>query len=378
MRKYHQLSFSFWQNLRCSRSGNRYGHWSPNLSRTTLLTKALPIVLLVATLTAYLSVHVSPATIWLAGFFSLAIPFLLLANLLLLLFLATRRRWQAVFPLFALAVGYPYIEASVAWHRPPESALPTFSVLSYNVRVFNIYAHQQRDTPRPTVDWLRRADADVKCLQEYYNDDSSAIFNATQQLQEQGVYHSYVKPSLVNRIGAQFGLAIFSRFPITDRGEVATSQDSLQYAIFADVETPSGPVRVYNVHLRSMSIDENTLSDQGEYPSIARKLRNGFTARAHQVEALLSHVQQSPYPVVVCGDLNDVPYSYTYFSLRDHLMSTFEEAGRGFGFSYNGKLFFLRIDNQFFSEALQAHRFTTHHEVHFSDHFPVEAEYSFR
>ncbi|MGB3848506.1 MAG: endonuclease/exonuclease/phosphatase family protein [Tunicatimonas sp.] len=342
------------------------------------MTKAYPIILLVATLAAYLSVYVSPATFWLAGFFSLTIPVLLIANLLLLLLYAVRRRWQAVYPLAALLVGYPYIAASVVWQRPSESASPAFSVLSYNVRVFNIYSHQQRDTPRPTVTWLTQEDADVKCLQEFYNDDSSAVFNATQRLREQGTYHSYVNPSLINRIGAQFGLAIFSRFPILNRGEVSTPQDSLQYAIFADLRTPGGVVRVYNVHLRSMSIDENTLGDQGAYPSIARKLKNGFTTRAHQVDALLSHLRASPHPVVVCGDLNDLPYSYTYFSLRDQLMSSFEEAGRGFGFSYNGKLFFLRIDNQFFGEELQAHRFTTYREVDFSDHFPVKAEYSFR
>ncbi len=185
------------------------------------MTKAFPFILLAATLVAYLSVYVSPATFWLAGFFSLAIPFLLIANLLLLVFLAVRRRWQAVFPLAALLVGYPYIAASMVWRNPPESTSPTFSVLSYNVRVFNIYAHRQRDTPQPTVAWLTQENADVKCLQEFYNDDS--LFNATQQLRDQGTYHSYVNPSLINRIGAQFGLAIFSRFPIIDQGEVGIS-----------------------------------------------------------------------------------------------------------------------------------------------------------
>ncbi len=341
-----------------------------------LLTKSLPLILLAVTLVAYLSVYVSPATFWLAGFFSLAIPFLLIANLLLLIFLALQRRGQALFPLAALLVGYPYLAASIVWRTPTESAAPTFSVLSYNVRVFNIYSPRQRDAPQPTVTWLTQEDADVKCLQEFYNDDS--LFNATQQLRGRGAYHSYVSPALINRTGAQFGLAIFSRFPMLDQGEVGAAEDSLQYAIFADLSTPAGLVRVYNVHLRSMSIDENALSDQGKYLSIARKLKKGFTTRAHQVDALLNHIHTSPHPVVVCGDLNDLPYSYTYFSLRNQLTSTFEEAGRGFGFSYNGKLFFLRIDNQFFSEALQAHGFTTYREVNFSDHFPVKAVYSFR
>lgn len=343
------------------------------------MTRKFHIYLFVATLLAYLSVYVSPAAFWPAGFISLAIPFLLLTNLVLLVLYFVRKRRLAVLPLLALVLGYQYVAASVAFRSSTEEKTSSFSMLSYNVRVFNLYAHlRPPEGNQSMIDWLVQAEADVKCLQEFYNDDSSPALNTTHALLKQGEYHSYVRPSLVNRIGAEFGLAIFSRFPILGRGEVTTADDSLQYAIFADLQTPSGPVRVYNVHLRSMSIDENTLGDQEKYPSIARKLKNGFTARARQVDRLLAHVQDSPYPAVVGGDFNDIPYSYSYFTLRSHLDNAFEAAGRGFGFSYNGKLFFLRIDNQFFSEALKAEHFTTYRDVGFSDHFPIKAEYSFR
>lgn len=343
------------------------------------MTRSFHILIFVATLLVYLSVYLSPATFWLAGFLSLAIPFLLLLNLLLLFLYAVRKRQLAIFPLLALVIGYPYITASIALRSPEETTGPSFSVLNYNVRVFNIYTHLRPapDTDRAMLNWLVQEDADIKCLQEFYNDDSSATFNTTRTLRKQGEYQSFVHPSLVNRVGAEFGLAIFSRFPILQRGEVTVDKDSLQFAIFADVKTPSGMVRIYNIHLRSMSIDENALNDQGKYLLIARKLKNGFTTRAQQVDRLLRHVQDSPHPVVVCGDINDIPYSYSYFSLRRHLANAFEEAGRGFGFSYNGKLFFLRINNQFFSDALRTGRFVTYQDVDFSDHFPVKAEYSF-
>ena len=344
------------------------------------MTKTFHIAIFIATLLAYLSVYISPAVFWPAGFFSLAIPFLLLTNLILLIVYALQKHRLAVFPLLALLLGYRYIAASIVFHVPLEVEGPSFSVLNYNVRVFNIYAHLRpaHDKERSMVNWLEQEDADVKCLQEFYNDDASSAFNTTHTLLKRGEYEGFVCPSLVNRIGAEFGLAIFSRFPILYRGEVITEDDSLQYAIFADVQTPSGIVRVYNVHLRSMSIDENTLNDQGKYPSIARKLKNGFTIRARQVNSLLAHIQESPHPVVVAGDFNDLPYSYSYFLLRGYLSNAFEKAGWGFGFSYNGKLFFLRIDNQFFSDSLQVCRFVTYQNVGFSDHFPVKAVYSFQ
>ena len=344
------------------------------------MTKKLHIFVFTFTLLTYLSVYVSPDLFWIAGFFSLAIPILLLTNLLLLVSYAVRKHKVAVFPGLALLLGYQYLTASLSLHLSSSASETdtTFSVLNYNVRVFNIYEHLQPTHQQETsmLDWLVQENADVKCLQEFYNDSSSSTFNTTHALLKGGEYQSFVHPSLVNRIGAEFGLAIFSRFPITHRGEVVAEGDSIQYAIFADLTTPTGPIRVYNVHLRSMSIDANTLGDREKYPSIARKLKNGFTIRAQQVNHLLAHIQESPHPVVVAGDFNDLPYSYSYFLLRSALTNAFEAAGQGFGFSYNGKLPFLRIDNQFFSGTLRAHRFVTCQDVKFSDHHPLKTVYS--
>ena len=344
------------------------------------MAKKLHIFVFIITLLAYLSVYVSPDLFWIAGFFALAVPVLFTVNVLLLISYAVRKHRVAIFPVLAVLLGYQYVITSVALSSPsPVSKTSTpFSVLNYNVRVFNIYAHLQptKQQESSILDWLVQDDADVKCLQEFYNDSSSSTFNTTHTLRQGGKYQSFVHPSLVNRIGAEFGLAIFSRFPITHRGEVVTEYDSIQYAIFADLTTPTGPVRVYNIHLRSMSIDANTLGDREKYPSIARKLKKGFTVRARQVDHLLAHIQKSPHPVVVAGDFNDLPYSYSYFLLRSHLTNAFEAAGQGFGFSYNGKLPFLRIDNQFFSDALRAHHFTTYQDITFSDHHPLKTVYS--
>jgi len=105
-------------------------------------------------------------------------------------------------------------------------------------------------------------------------------------------------------------------------------------------------------------------------------LRRGFISRAKQIKDLLSSIEECKYKLILCGDLNELPYSYTYFALRNLLDNAFEKAGNGFGFTYNGKLFFLRIDNQFFSKEISIHKFMTHRNVDFSDHFPLTATYS--
>jgi endonuclease/exonuclease/phosphatase family metal-dependent hydrolase len=284
--------------------------------------------------------------------------------------------------LIALVIGHQYLLASFSVSNSSDITSPSFSVLSYNVRVFNTYAYlQDENTPgQAMVNWLTTDSADIKCLQEYYNDDQSTVFNSTERLVNRGEYQSYIRPTLVNRIGAEFGLAIFSRFPIVYQGALAL-RDSAHYGIYTDVATSQDTVRIYNVHLQSMSIDENDLSDfervRNNYSTVFQKLKYGFISRASQVDNLVAHLQSSPHPVIVCGDFNDLPYSYTYFTLRQQLHNAFERAGNGLGFSYNGRLFFLRIDNQFYSDALKAGSYRTIRRVTYSDHFPVKTLYTF-
>jgi endonuclease/exonuclease/phosphatase family metal-dependent hydrolase len=347
------------------------------------LARLLSISIAVLTVLAYLSPHISPESMWMTGFVALSIPVLLLINFGLLVFFLLRLRSFLLLPLCIIILGHDYIRSSFSFNpvKKDNTENQVLSVLNYNVRVFNTYAHlKNKNSPgKSMIEWLANNDSDIKCLQEFYNDDQSDVFNTVERLSAQN-YHAVVRPAFVNRIGAQFGLAIFSRYPIIHSGDIMYADSQHQYAVYADIKTRQDTIRVYNVHLQSMSIDASKIDDferAGEhYLDIARKLKFGFVERAKQVDNLLVHIQRSPYPVIVCGDFNDVPYSYTYQTLKRYLTNAFEEAGHGLGFSYNGKLFFLRIDNQFYSKGFKAIRFETHREVPFSDHFPVRTIYT--
>ena len=75
------------------------------------------------------------------------------------------------------------------------------------------------------------------------------------------------------------------------------------------------------------------------------------------------------------GDFNETPYSYNYFRLRKHFGNSFEDAGNGFGFSLNSKLFFLRIDHHFFSKGITPIKYRVDRTQPLSDHFPTRASY---
>ena len=378
---------------------------------------------------------------WPALFGALTTPAALLCTLLLALYWL-RRNWRvALLPLVALALTWPHVQRGLALHAPSAAALTeiasgkeeagaesrragrgqpaaweqkiphsafflpapkSVALLSANARIFNVYA-QLRDPDNASskgfIKWLADSPADVLCLQEYYNepggsDENGRVFRTEQALGRASGRHSFVSTSLTNRIGAEFGMAIFSRFVIVRRGVIPFGPLTQNHAMWADLARPAArtgtgrpdTIRVFNVHLQSMSMAEADIvtatgSRAGlrqKAPNLLRRFRHGAAARGTQVDTVLARVLRSPYPVLLAGDLNDLPYSYTYDQLADHLRNAWATVGFGIGATYNGKLPCLRIDQQFASPQWQVQGCRVHQEIKWSDHFPVEGLYQLR
>ncbi len=374
-----------------SRSSRRrkvkYDSWRRRNARRTF--RFINSLILVISVISYLSVLVSPEYFWIAGFVSMLIPFCLIANVFFVFLWWWRKRWYALYSLFVLIIGFPFWQASISlggvWKEDVEKSKKSLSVLSYNVREFDVY--QERDNKhtitKNTIKWIKNDTSEIKCIQDFYNSESAKTFNTREQLSAQdsdNPYYFHVRYTSANHNKGQFGIAIFSKYPFISKGEVPFRVRTDNGAIFADIVKGKDTIRIYNVHLESMSINQNELQliDQPEqtFWYAGKRLKRGFSMRAQQVQTIINHIATSPYPVILCGDLNDLPYSYTYFKLRRNLKNSFESKGLGTGFTFNGKLFFLRIDNQFYdSEKLDCIYFNTHREVPFSDHYPVRAVY---
>lgn len=287
-------------------------------------------------------------------------------------------------------MGYPLFQRTftLQWGEKVATKQTEFTVMSYNARLFNTYLYYKNKNspePRQSINWVAQNNADIKCIQEFYNMDNSMVFNTISKIASNGGYEYYMTP-LFKGLGGKrgfIGVAIFSRFPIINQGDVVFGERTLNKGVFIDVTIGKDTVRVFNVHLHSMSIKTDSLFKNDGYQDLKedyldtfRRLKKGFATRGKQISILEKHIKASPYKVIVCGDFNDIPYSYTYQKLRKYLYNSFEEAGNGFGFTYNGKLFFLRIDNQFFDPRLRVVNFKTHREVGYSDHFPITATYA--
>lgn len=255
----------------------------------------------------------------------------------------------------------------------------SLSVMSYNVKGFlrprNYYYDRfwQGDTvlanQRALIKYVAKSEADIKCFQEFYTDSNSVIFDTRGKITLQNPYYANSTKLLrINR--AKFGVAILSKYPIVGDGEILFSRNAYNRGVYADILYNRDTIRIVNVHMQStqvaLSLSKKFFS-KWKYDQIQRSL---------QADIIADFVQTSPYPVILCGDLNATPFGYVYRKFKSAMTNSFEESGTGFGVTYNGrKLIFLRIDHQFHTRSIQASMFSTKSDIKFSDHFPIYGYY---
>lgn len=329
------------------------------------------------------SPYVPPHVFWPAGVVTYFIPLVVVVHLIVAIYGAIKRlKW-------AIPSGILLAIVVAGWVVPSESpsalANDRFTVLSYNASFFHNPGRWKEDYASALVhqqsiamkEWLAIHDADIKCVQEFYNHDDSPIFNTITTIGRQGEYHHFFADS-PRPYDWDAGLAIFSRFPIIDTGQVFFSRNAYNKAAFADLLIENDTIRVINVHLQSVGLE--TSRRRGFWAKTieaVRKVKHGLVARSWQTKALLKLVNESPHPVIVCGDMNELPFGNVYLSFKSRLQNAHEAAGQGAGFTYNHPwLFFLRVDHQFYDPTLSIYDFKTCREVAYSDNFPIVATYS--
>lgn len=334
----------------------------------------LNMLTLFALALSYLAPHISPSTfLWPIAFLGLLYPILLLTNLLFMLYwIVTFKRhfWSNI---FIILLGWGHLNALINIESNEKATAADFTVMSYNVRLFNVYEWiDNKNVKSEIVDFINTEKPDILCLQEFY---------APNELPNIQLPYQHIGLQSQKK---QWRMATYSSFPIINKGTVSIKGERKNnVCIYSDIDTGTDTVRVYNIHLASnwfrpsdYSFMQNPTLETEELKknvlSIGERLKNSFAKRAEQVGAIKTHIGKSPYPVMLCGDFNDTPNSYAYQQLASGLKDAFVENGVGLGKSYNGKFPSLRIDYILCSPELKLHTFETK-EIELSDHYPIVA-----
>ncbi|MDB5257358.1 MAG: endonuclease/exonuclease/phosphatase family protein [Chitinophagaceae bacterium] len=355
------------------------------LNRLFILTYG---IITAMTVVAYTSPDIPPSEFWISAFLPYTIPGLVILHLIVAVYFLIAKKWlQSLIPLFFIAFGLSFLPRIVSFHfSQQQKAGATFSVLSYNARVFNVYEIYNKNDPSISANIIKDAinmEGDVKCFQEFYSEKNSEKFNTIKRLSKTHPYY-YFEPFFVNHVGGGFGMAIFSKYPIDKKENIQFKEKSNNQILYVDIVIGRNKVRVFNVHLQSMSINDDELADspsnhfkQNLLKALLR-YKQGAIRRSKQVDRLISEINRSPYPVMVCGDFNEPPLGYAYKQVSNLLLNSQEEAGHGIGATHNGRIPFLRIDNQFYQDGIDIHSFDVLNNKKLSDHYPLLGYYSFK
>ncbi len=160
----------------------------------------------------------------------------------------------------------------------------------------------------------------------------------------------------------------------------------IPYAKAARFMPPEQPdiwdtVRIFNLHLQSLRfsdedleyLEEPSINNDSSFKkskNIISKFKTGFAKRRIQSIHVKEEMNKSPYPLVVCGDFNDVPNSFAYHHIGKGLINAFAESGTGSGRTYSHIAPTLRIDNIFADTRFTIHQFARVGK-RISDHFPI-------
>jgi endonuclease/exonuclease/phosphatase family metal-dependent hydrolase len=295
--------------------------------------------------------------------FAAPLPFLALALVLLKL-----HRWLWTQAAAALVLVFPLMGFVIAPPHAAKEGAPTIRLLSYNIDsgVLGVGG---------VVDEIERYAPDIVLLQEIaYGDEIAQLFA--------GRYTTY-------RYSGQFAIA--SRFRVvaeTDPEKIlyegrTRSPRFMRYVL----DTPLGPLVVYNIHPVSPREGLNALGGGGlRHKLLSGQLPTSFNRgrleadvglRRAQIEEAVQDAGRETLPVVIAGDTNLPGLSRILGDNFSGYQDAFTAAGSGFGYTFPVGRPWMRIDRVMATAAFRFTGFQIGHSTA-SDHHCVVADFQAR
>ena len=345
----------------------------------TVLQVSAVLILWFCALTAFISPEHCKALI----IFSLGFPFALAAvimTLFLSLIFTLKRTWISLVGLLAC---FGSIRTYMPINLPHTAPSNAFSVMTFNTHALGDYLSD--DGRHEMITYLRQSDVDFIVAQETFSHVSETMDSL-----------KYTFPYSEKVADCSPGQTLFSKYPILNCRMLDESQ--LCVVIYDVKLSPEDTLTIVSCHLQSTKIKDedrenfsafvyNTAANEEEVDieasgmSIISSLMENSKKRAEQVDSIAKLLE--PFEgkkLILCGDFNDTPISYTREKIRSSLGLTdcFRATGNGIGRSYNRYGMYVRIDHMFCSDLLKPYEAHVDKGITASDHYPLICKFRVR
>jgi endonuclease/exonuclease/phosphatase family metal-dependent hydrolase len=347
------------------------------------------IFLCAALLVSYLAPITNPEKFWLIAFFGLAYPFLLLGNVILIIYWVLRKSKWMLLSIICIAIGWNVLNKNIGLRL---ASTPSFSsrqnmvrIMTYNVHNFKRYGSKNDiSTKHEILQIITQEQPDIIGFQEFYT-RRRGQYDMLDSIQKILKCNSYYFEAFRSNKDEAIGMALFSKFPIIAHGFIQLSDRSSEnQCLYIDVKKREQIVRVYSLHLQSIRFDPddyrylNSVSQEGKpdvnsTKRLGSKLKNAFLKRSEQVFKIKNHASTCTYPYIISGDFNDTPTSFAVNEMCKGLKNAFLEKGSGLGRTYNGSFPNYQIDYILASPQFDVASYNITKKK-LSDHYPVRSD----
>jgi endonuclease/exonuclease/phosphatase family metal-dependent hydrolase len=363
--------------------------------RNALLSLNIIAVLWLAV--CYAASVISPEKVPYLALFSLTtLPAVLVNFGFVLLWIFSGNKWRAVLSAAALLILGDLAHTVFGlhfWRSNQIAKTPaSIKVMTWNVHGLGLYDRPiDKNRADNILAFIAQEKPDIVCLNEFLTDCQNVFKPYAGRLFREGGFQEYrfvPEDNLSEKI--QVGTAFFSKFPLANLQAIPLA--AYIKVMQCDVALPDHKkMRTFFTHLQSYFLQDkekalleavkhgNQTLEAVPSKSLIKRFDRAYKKRAAQADSLARCIAQSPYPALVCGDMNDMPGSYTYHTVKGKLKDAFAEKGRFFGRTYNLLLPTLRIDYIFYDPALlHIIGFRSPFLPALSDHSPVIANFELK
>lgn len=319
----------------------------------TILMVILTLLFAGLSCATFISPYVSPLKTVIFHYLGLVSPFILAGDLILLIYWIIKKRIWLVVPLISIVLNIGYISSMVRVGISENDKESALRVATYNIDNFG-----EGKNLNPIVRFISSQDIDIIALQEAW-DFSLDILKK-----------NFSEYNYINKKGE---LVIMSKYPILDVNSQQLPNQT-GYIFSAKIDYKGENILFATTHLQTTGISSiprrvkssGYLSFKGEQYRFSKNAR----VRAKQANAIAKFIDNQELPIIICGDFNDTPASYTYRKVKGKLVDGFKDCGSAYASTFFEFFGIFRIDYIFYDHSFRGLKHSIS-DVKLSDHKAV-------